>query len=255
MDMTTNFYSAWIAGFTVCASLIVSIGAQNLYVLRQAVQGEHVKACVALCVLSDGLLVALGVAGMAQMLARYPALAQYLTLGGAAFLLAYGLFALRRMWLAPDAAMEGGTTRNDERAGCAGSHHFAQSSCVPGYGVADGLDWRPAGGCRPLVLCDWGGLGQLPLVCAAGDGGAPSQAPVCEPRCLARHGWHHWCDDAVSGLVGGEQRFGNGNLSLKLRQRHSLQALSHSCIGFQASEACSHRPTASMRFQLLHSMR
>ena len=105
MDMTTNFYSAWIAGFTVCASLIVSIGAQNLYVLRQAVHGEHVKACVALCVLSDGLLVALGVAGMAQMLASYPVLAQYLTLGGAAFLLAYGLFALRRMWLAPDAAM------------------------------------------------------------------------------------------------------------------------------------------------------
>lgn len=80
-----------MAGFTVCASLIVSIGAQNLYVLRQAVQGEHVKACVALCVLSDALLVALGVAGMAQMLTSYPALAQYLTLGGAAFLLAYGL--------------------------------------------------------------------------------------------------------------------------------------------------------------------
>ena len=106
MDTTTNFYSAWIAGFTVCASLIASIGAQNLYVLRQAVQGEHVKSCVALCVISDALLVALGVAGMAQMLARYPSLAQYLTLGGAAFLLAYGLFAFRRMWLAPDAAMD-----------------------------------------------------------------------------------------------------------------------------------------------------
>lgn len=106
MDTTTNFYSAWIAGFTVCASLIASIGAQNLYVLRQAVQGEHVKSCVALCVLSDALLVALGVAGMAQMLARYPSLAQYLTLGGAAFLLTYGLFAFRRMWLAPDAAMD-----------------------------------------------------------------------------------------------------------------------------------------------------
>ena len=41
----------------------------------------------------------------------YPALAQYLTLGGAAFLLTYGLFALRRMWLAPDAAMEAGERR------------------------------------------------------------------------------------------------------------------------------------------------
>lgn len=106
MDMTTNFYSAWMAGFTVCASLIVSIGAQNLYVLRQAVQGEHVRACVTLCVISDALLVALGVAGMAQMLASYPALAQYLTLGGAAFLLAYGLFALRRMWLAPETRLQ-----------------------------------------------------------------------------------------------------------------------------------------------------
>lgn len=106
MDMTTNFYSAWMAGFTVCASLIVSIGAQNLYVLRQAVQGEHVSACVTLCVISDALLVALGVAGMAQMLASYPALAQYLTLGGAAFLLAYGLFALRRMWLAPETRLQ-----------------------------------------------------------------------------------------------------------------------------------------------------
>ena len=106
MDMPTNFYSAWVAGFTVCASLIVSIGAQNLYVLRQAVQGEHVSACVTLCVISDALLVALGVAGMAQMLASYPALAQYLTLGGAAFLLAYGLFALRRMWLAPETRLQ-----------------------------------------------------------------------------------------------------------------------------------------------------
>jgi len=97
LNMTVNFASAWLAGFTVCASLIVSIGAQNLYVLRQAVQGEHVRACVAWCVFADAALVTLGVAGMSQMLASYPELAHYLTLGGAAFLLAYGLLALRRM--------------------------------------------------------------------------------------------------------------------------------------------------------------
>lgn len=116
MDLTTNFSSAWIAGFTVCASLIVSIGAQNMYVLRQAVQGEHVRACVTWCVLSDVLLVALGVTGMAQMLASYPELAQYLTLGGAAFLLAYGLFALRRMWLAPDAAPQAEQRKSGPRS-------------------------------------------------------------------------------------------------------------------------------------------
>lgn len=116
MNMTTNFYSAWMAGFTVCASLIVSIGAQNLYVLRQAVQGEHVRACVVWCVLSDVLLVALGVAGMAQMLTSFPDLTQYLTLGGAAFLLAYGLFALRRMWAVPDAALQVGQRKVEPRS-------------------------------------------------------------------------------------------------------------------------------------------
>ncbi|MDR0258372.1 MAG: amino acid transporter, partial [Comamonas sp.] len=50
---TTSMTSTWLAGFTVCLSLIVSIGAQNLYVLRQAVSGEHVRACVAWCVFSD----------------------------------------------------------------------------------------------------------------------------------------------------------------------------------------------------------
>ena len=84
--------SSWLTGFTVCLSLIASIGAQNLYVLRQAVQGEHVRACVAWCVDSDALLVALGVAGMARLLAGAPTLALWLRLGGALFLLGYGLF-------------------------------------------------------------------------------------------------------------------------------------------------------------------
>ena len=103
--------SSWLTGFTVCLSLIASIGAQNLYVLRQAVQGEHVRACVAWCVLSDALLVALGVAGMAQLLAGAPTLAYWLQLGGALFLLAYGLFAWQRALFAPDASVHSGGER------------------------------------------------------------------------------------------------------------------------------------------------
>ncbi|MFG5777946.1 LysE/ArgO family amino acid transporter [Comamonas sp. J-3] len=112
---TSNMTSTWLAGFTVCLSLIVSIGAQNLYVLRQAVNGQHVRACVAWCVFSDAMLVAIGVAGMAQVLGNSPTLAYYLTLGGAIFLLAYGLMALWRMLTAPDAALatgEGGTAKS-----------------------------------------------------------------------------------------------------------------------------------------------
>lgn len=106
---TANASSSWLAGFTVCLSLIVSIGAQNLYVLRQAVSGRHIRACVAWCVASDALLIGAGVAGMAQLLARSPALAYYLSLGGVAFLLAYGLFAWWRVLAAPDANLATGS--------------------------------------------------------------------------------------------------------------------------------------------------
>jgi L-lysine exporter family protein LysE/ArgO len=102
---TANVSSSWLAGFTVCLSLIVSIGAQNLYVLRQAVHGQHVRACVAWCVASDVVLIGVGVAGMAQLLGSQPDLARYLTLGGALFLLAYGSMALWRMAMAPDARL------------------------------------------------------------------------------------------------------------------------------------------------------
>ncbi len=104
--LNTAVTSSWLAGFTVCLSLIVSIGAQNLYVLRQAVQGQHVRACVAWCVASDAILVGLGVAGMAKILGSSPTLAHYLTLGGALFLLMYGLFSWHRAFFAADQKLE-----------------------------------------------------------------------------------------------------------------------------------------------------
>ncbi|AVO47923.1 lysine transporter LysE [Melaminivora suipulveris] len=111
MFTTAAASSTWLTGFTVCLSLIASIGAQNLYVLRQAVQGEHVRACVAWCVVSDALLVALGVAGMAQLLGSSPLLAQWLQWGGALFLLAYGLFAWHRAFLATGGGLDAGGDR------------------------------------------------------------------------------------------------------------------------------------------------
>lgn len=102
---TANMTASWLAGFTVCLSLIISIGAQNLYVLKQAVRGQHVRACVAWCVASDAILIGLGVAGMAQLLSSQPDVALWLGWGGAVFLLGYGVFALWRMWCAPDASV------------------------------------------------------------------------------------------------------------------------------------------------------
>ena len=97
----SNLLTAWFAGFSVCLSLIVSIGAQNLYVLRQAVRDSHVRACVVWCVASDAVLIGLGVAGMARLLAERPEWARYLGWGGVLFMLVYGLMALWRMAFAP----------------------------------------------------------------------------------------------------------------------------------------------------------
>jgi L-lysine exporter family protein LysE/ArgO len=88
--------SAFTRGLALCFGLIVAIGAQNTFVLRQGLRGEHVLPVVLFCSAADALLVFAGVAGMSQMLANSPALAAYLAAGGAVFLFAYAAMAMRR---------------------------------------------------------------------------------------------------------------------------------------------------------------
>jgi L-lysine exporter family protein LysE/ArgO len=83
-------------GFALGGTLIVAIGAQNAFVLRQGLRREHVGAVVAFCAASDLLLMTAGVAGVGGALQAAPGLALALTLGGALFLLAYGVRALWR---------------------------------------------------------------------------------------------------------------------------------------------------------------
>ena len=88
--------SAFTAGFVLSATLIIAIGAQNSFVLRQGLRREHVVAIVAFCALADLALISAGVAGLAQVLGRVPALATALGIAGTLFLLWYGLRTLRR---------------------------------------------------------------------------------------------------------------------------------------------------------------
>ncbi len=84
------------AGFLLSLSLIAAIGAQNLFVLRQGLMHQYVGLCVAFCAVADATLTALGVFGMAELVAGSPRFAQAMAIGGALFLLAYGVSALRR---------------------------------------------------------------------------------------------------------------------------------------------------------------
>jgi L-lysine exporter family protein LysE/ArgO len=86
----------FLKGFALSAALIVAIGAQNLFVLRQGLRREHVGAIVLFCGTADALLIAAGVAGLGAILEIVPGLSLILTLGGAAFLGWYAISALRR---------------------------------------------------------------------------------------------------------------------------------------------------------------
>lgn len=86
----------FIQGLALSLGLIVAIGAQNAFVLRQGLRREHVGTIVLFCALADGILIGAGVLGMAQALGERPGLARALSLAGAAFLTAYGVQALRR---------------------------------------------------------------------------------------------------------------------------------------------------------------
>ncbi|MFT3819762.1 MAG: LysE family transporter [Rubrivivax sp.] len=88
--------AVFLQGLALGLGLIVAIGAQNAFVLRQGLRREHVGSVVAFCAAADALLIVAGVAGMAQALAGRPGLARALALAGAAFLAAYGARALRR---------------------------------------------------------------------------------------------------------------------------------------------------------------
>jgi L-lysine exporter family protein LysE/ArgO len=106
---------AALTGLGTGLSLIVAIGAQNAFVLRQGIQREHVAAVVAICAASDAVLIALGVGGVGTLVKRWPAAVTATAWIGAAFLVCYGLLAARRA-LSPGALATDGATGGSLRA-------------------------------------------------------------------------------------------------------------------------------------------
>jgi L-lysine exporter family protein LysE/ArgO len=85
-----------VAGLAFGLSLIVAIGAQNAFVLRQGALGSYVGSVVVICTVSDVVLILAGVAGAGAALDGHPAAFTVARLGGAAALLAYAALAARR---------------------------------------------------------------------------------------------------------------------------------------------------------------
>lgn len=89
---------ASVAGYLLSLSLIVAIGAQNAFVLRQGLRREHVFAVCFFCGLSDAILIAAGVAGFGSLASAVPWFETAMRYGGAAFLIWYGWRNARSAW-------------------------------------------------------------------------------------------------------------------------------------------------------------
>ena len=87
-----------LTGLGFGLSLIVAIGAQNAFVLRQGLLREHVLPVVVVCAASDAVLIVAGIAGLGSLLDLAPWLVDVMRVAGAAFLLTYVLLAARRAW-------------------------------------------------------------------------------------------------------------------------------------------------------------
>ncbi len=109
-----------IAGFLSGAALIIAIGAQNSFVLRQGLRREHVLPVVLVCASADALLIAAGIAGLGALIQSMPMVLDVARYGGAAFLLVYGWVAARRALQAQGMTVDSNvaTTLNAAMATC-----------------------------------------------------------------------------------------------------------------------------------------
>ena len=100
--------TAILTGFTVGFTLILAIGAQNAFVLRQGIRGKHVLDIVLICIVSEVILISAGVAGFGALIANFPWIETVAKWFGAAFLIFYGLISFRNAFTATDALIAKG---------------------------------------------------------------------------------------------------------------------------------------------------
>ncbi|UWR34376.1 LysE/ArgO family amino acid transporter [Sulfitobacter sp. W027] len=109
--------TSFLPGFALSLTLIMAIGAQNAFVLRQGLRREHVLAVVLVCATSDAILITAGVAGFGALAEAAPWFGPLMRYGGAAFLLWYGWRNAVSAWQGGEALeTEGQSTRSSGKA-------------------------------------------------------------------------------------------------------------------------------------------
>jgi len=104
--------TTYIAGFSLGLSLIIAIGSQNAFVLKQGLKRQYVFVVCAVCAISDAILISLGVAGFGAIIKQYPQIEVFARYGGALFLIAYALLSFKSAFT----AHHGMDTRSETKA-------------------------------------------------------------------------------------------------------------------------------------------
>ncbi|SAL13705.1 LysE/ArgO family amino acid transporter [Caballeronia humi] len=99
--MTLPYLSSFLSGAGLGASLIIAIGAQNAFVLKQGLKRRHVGLVVVICASIDVLLIGLGIGGMGALISRAPFLLDVIRWAGAIFVFLYGARAFLAAWRGP----------------------------------------------------------------------------------------------------------------------------------------------------------
>ncbi|KRF07764.1 amino acid transporter [Nocardioides sp. Soil777] len=108
--------SIFLTGVLTGLALIVAVGAQNAFVLRQGIRGEHVLAVIVVCMVSDIVALTAGVAGLGVVMERWPAVLPIAQIGGGLYLLAFGVQSALRAWRPVALDADGGSSMTVRRA-------------------------------------------------------------------------------------------------------------------------------------------
>jgi L-lysine exporter family protein LysE/ArgO len=123
-------FATAIAGLGFGLSLLVSIGPQNAYILRQGSVGRHITTVVMICLVSDVVLIAAGTAGAGALVQNHRSLLTVIRLAGAAFILSYAALASRRAWNVQQQLSAGNSGAGDREQANHPSLRAVVSTCL-----------------------------------------------------------------------------------------------------------------------------
>ncbi|WP_144210584.1 LysE/ArgO family amino acid transporter [Shewanella donghaensis] len=92
--------TSYIAGFSLGLSLILAIGSQNAFILKQGIKNQHVFIICAVCAISDAILISMGVAGFGVLINEFPQIELAARYAGALFLFIYAFLSFKSAFTA-----------------------------------------------------------------------------------------------------------------------------------------------------------